>query len=139
MSVPEQTPAPQPTPEPQPTPPTQPGQPAQPTPPTQPAQRPERVVHRTRISGLWVAIGCFAIIVIFLLIFIVQNAQHVDISYLGFHARMQVGIALLFAAIGGILLTVLAGTARILQLRTAARRGAHAEKTDPTRRTASRS
>ncbi|HZR52357.1 MAG TPA: lipopolysaccharide assembly protein LapA domain-containing protein, partial [Streptosporangiaceae bacterium] len=108
MSVPEQTPAPEPAPE---APPTQPGQ---------PAQRPARVVHRTRISGLWIAIGCFAIIVIFLLIFILQNDQHVDISYLGFHARMQVGIALLFAAIGGILLTVLAGTARILQLRTAA-------------------
>lgn len=130
MSVPEQTPAPEPAPEPPPTPPTQPGQ---------QAQRPERVVHRTRISGLWIAIACFAIIVVFLLIFILQNDQNVGISYLGFHARMQVGIALLFAAIGGILLTVLAGTARILQLRTAARRGAHAEKTDPTRRTASRS
>ena len=142
MSVPEQGPAPEPAPEPssaQPTQAAQPTPPTQPVQPGQPAQRPARVVHRTRISGLWIALACFAVIVIFLLIFILQNDQNVGISYLGFHARMQVGIALLFAAIGGIVLTVLAGTARILQLRSAARRGAHAEKTDPTRRTASRS
>lgn len=96
-------------------------------------------VHRTRIGGLWVAIGCFAVIVVLLLVFILQNDQHVDVSYLGFHARMHLGIALLCAAILGILLTVLAGTARILQLRAVAKRRAQAANTDPTRRTASRS
>lgn len=92
--------------------------------------------RRTRISGIWVAIGCFAVIIVFLLVFILQNDQRVDISYLGFHARMPLGVGLLFAAIVGVLLTVLAGTARILQLR---RSRAQALKTDPTRRTASRS
>lgn len=125
-SVTEQVPAPEPAPEPQ------PAQPAQ-------SAHPEHPVRRTRISGLWVAIGCFAIITVFLLVFILQNGQRVDISYLGFHVHMPLGVALLLAAIIGVLLTVLAGTARILQLRAAARRRAHAEKTAPTRRTASRS
>jgi lipopolysaccharide assembly protein A len=106
---------------------------------TKQTQQPQHPARRTRLSGLWVAIGCFAVIVVFLLVFILQNDQRVNISYLGLHARMQLGVALLFAAIGGVLLTGLAGTARILQLRAAARRRAHAEKTDPIRRTASRS
>src|SRR5579864_3995780 len=103
MSVPEQTPVPEPAPGSQ--------------PPQQPVQPPERGVRRTRISGLWVAIGCFAVIIVFLLIFILQNGQRADISYLGSHVRMPLGVALLFATIIGVLLTGLAGTARILQLR----------------------
>lgn len=123
-TVPAPTPAPEPAPEPQ---------------QAQPGKQPERGVRRTRISGLWIAIGCFAVILVFLLIFILQNGQRADISYLGFHTHMPLGVGMLFAAIVGVLLTGLAGTARILQLRAAARRRAHAEKTDPTRRTASRS
>jgi uncharacterized integral membrane protein len=83
-----------------------------------------RSVMRTRISGLWIAIGCFAIILVFLLIFILQNGTPVKISFLGISGHLQLGIAMLFAALVGTVLTGLAGTARILQLRAAARRRA---------------
>lgn len=86
---------------------------------------PKDLIHRTRLSGLWIAIGCFAIILVFLLIFILQNDHKVEISYLGIHGQLTLGIAMLFAALVGIVLTALAGTARILQLRAAARRRVH--------------
>ncbi len=83
--------------------------------------------HRTRISGVWVATGFFALLLLFLLIFILQNGHSAEISYLGLHGRLPLGVALLLSAVCGILLVVLAGTARILQLRTQARRHRRAD------------
>jgi uncharacterized integral membrane protein len=109
------------------------GQPAPDTTPQAPPQPPappagtapapaQHTLKRTRISGLWVAVGCFAVILLLLLIFILQNSQKVDISYMGAHGHLPLGVALLFAAVCGVILVVLAGTARISQLRTTARR-----------------
>ena len=109
------------------------GQPALDTTPQAPPQPPappagtapapaQHTLKRTRISGLWVAVGCFAVILLLLLIFILQNSQKVDISYMGAHGHLPLGVALLFAAVCGVILVVLAGTARISQLRTTARR-----------------
>jgi len=96
--------------------------PVQPQPPAVEASRVP--VNRTRLHGLWVAIGCFTIVLVFLLIFIVQNDSKVNISYLGFHGQLTLGIAMLWSALAGVVLTSLAGTARIMQLRAAARRRA---------------
>ena len=84
----------------------------------------------TRTSGLWVAVGFFAIILLLLLIFILQNGKTVDVSYMGAHGHLPLGVALLLAAVCGVLLVVLAGAARISQLRTVARRHrrAHAQR-----------
>ena len=107
------------------------GQPAPETtpqvPPQQPAPSaapgpPQRTMKRTRISGLWVAVGFFAVILLLLLIFILQNGQKVDISYMGAHGHLPLGVALLLATVCGVLLVVLAGTARISQLRAVNRR-----------------
>ena len=68
------------------------------------------------------AVAFFAVILLLLLIFILQNGQKVDISYLGMHGHLPLGVALLLAAVCGVLLVVLAGTARISQLRATARR-----------------
>jgi uncharacterized integral membrane protein len=103
----------------QPAPDTTPQAPPQPSAPPAPAQH---TLKRTRISGLWVAVGFFAVILLLLLIFILQNSQKVDISYMGAHGHLPLGVALLFAAVCGVILVVLAGTARISQLRTTARR-----------------
>jgi len=92
-----------------------------------PPELPQHTIGRTRISGLWVAIGCFAIVLLFLLIFILQNSHSVDISYLGAHGHLPLGVALLLAAVCGVLLVLLAGTARILQLRATARRHRRAD------------
>jgi uncharacterized integral membrane protein len=75
-----------------------------------------------RISGLWVALALFAVVLLFLLIFILENSQRVDISFLGAHGHLPLGIALLLAAVLGILLAVIAWSGRGVQVRAAARR-----------------
>jgi lipopolysaccharide assembly protein A len=96
-------------------------------PPAAPAVPPLRI-KRTRTSGLWVALGFFAVILLLLLIFILQNGEKVDISYMGAHGHLPLGVALLFSAVCGVLLVILAGAARISQLRTVARRHRRADK-----------
>ena len=83
---------------------------------------PQHRLKRTRTSGIWVAMGFFAVILLLLLIFILQNGTQVSVSYLGMHGHLPLGVALLLAAVCGVLLVVLAGTARIGQLRATARR-----------------
>ncbi len=90
---------------------------------TAPAQAlPQHKIRRTRISGLWVSVGFFAVVLLLLLIFILQNGTKIDISYMGAHGHLPLGVALLLSAVCGVLLVVLAGAARISQLRTVARR-----------------
>src|SRR5215469_17456016 len=101
-------------------PPPQSARPPQPG-PEQSAPPPHKIKH-TRISGLWVAVGIFALVLLFLLIFILQNSRGVDISYLGAHGHMPLGVALLLAAVCGVLLAILAGAARMAQLHSVARR-----------------
>jgi uncharacterized integral membrane protein len=80
-------------------------------------------VARTRISGTWVAVVVAAVVLLFLLIFILQNLATVTVHLLGTAGSLPLGVALLFAAIAGALLIALVGTARILQLRRQAKRG----------------
>jgi len=99
-----------------------------PSPPQQPSTAPpQHRIRRTRTGGIWVAVGFFAVILLLLLIFILQNGQKVDISYMGAHGHLPLGVALLLAAVCGVLLVVLAGTARISQLRATARRHRRAD------------
>jgi uncharacterized integral membrane protein len=105
---------------------TAPPQQAAPEPAAPPAAAPHSLpqhrIKRTRTGGIWVAVGCFAVILLLLLIFILQNNTDVSVSYLGMHGHLPLGVALLLAAVCGVLLVVLAGTARIGQLRATARR-----------------
>jgi uncharacterized integral membrane protein len=87
-----------------------------------PGGLPHHTIRPTRISGLWVAVAFFAVVLLLLLIFILQNAKTVDIAYFGAHGHLPLGVALLLAAVCGVLLTMLAGAARISQLRAVARR-----------------
>jgi len=105
---------------------TGPEQPAPAEPPPSHAAPPLKI-KRTRTSGLWVAVGFFAIILLLLLIFILQNGAKVNVSYLGAHGHLPLGVALLLAAVCGVLLVVLAGAARISQLRAVARRHRRAD------------
>jgi uncharacterized integral membrane protein len=91
------------------------------------APLPQHKIKPTRISGLWIAVAFFAVILLLLLIFILQNGTKVDIAYMGMHGHLPLGVALLLAAVCGVLLTILAGAARISQLRTVARRHRRAD------------
>ena len=101
-----------------PEPPTVPtAQPPQPQPP-----HPEPALGHSRSGGLWTGLILSAIVLIFLLVFILQNQISVTIRFLGFAGSVPVGVALLLAAIAGLLLVAIPGGVRIMQLRRAARR-----------------
>ena len=98
--------------------------------PSQQAARGQRVrgrVPRSRMGGVWVALVVAAIVFLLLLIFILQNGQRAQVSFLGAHGHLPMGVALLLAAVFGVLLVALPGTARIIQLRMVARRGTGVE------------
>jgi uncharacterized integral membrane protein len=83
-------------------------------------------IKGTRVSGLWVSLTLSAVVLLFLLIFILQNNVPTPIRFLGAQGTLPVGVALLLAAVLGVLLVAIPGYLRILQLRRAARRhGGH--------------
>jgi uncharacterized integral membrane protein len=79
-------------------------------------------IARTKVSGAWVAVTVAAVGLVFLLIFILQNLTSASVHFLGANGTLPMGVAMLLAAVAGALLLALLGSARILQLRRAARR-----------------
>jgi len=78
----------------------------------------------SRTGAAWVALIVAAIVFVFLLIFVVQNPDAVQVKYLWFEGTLSLGVAMLFAAVAGALTAGLLGTVRILQLRSRARKAA---------------
>jgi putative membrane protein len=76
----------------------------------------------TRISGMRTALIAGIVVLIVVLIFIIQNAHTVSISFLGAHLHLSLAVALLLAAVAGALVMAAAGTARITELRRMMRR-----------------
>jgi uncharacterized integral membrane protein len=83
---------------------------------------PESAVKYTRAASLWSSLTMGFLVLIVLLIFITQNTASAQFSFLNLRWTLPLGVAILLAAIGGGLLTVLVGTARIFQLRRAAKK-----------------
>jgi uncharacterized integral membrane protein len=71
---------------------------------------------RTRLSSAWIGIVAAALVLVLLLIFILQNTRSVKVTYFTASGTIPVGVALLFAAIGGLLLAGLMASLRIWQL-----------------------
>jgi uncharacterized integral membrane protein len=89
-------------------------------------------VPRSRMGGVWVTLVVTAFVLLLLLIFILQNGQRARVSFLGAHGTLPMGVALLLAAVFGVLLVALPGTARIIQLRMLGRRrGTGVEPQEP--------
>jgi len=84
------------------------------TPRSQPAAR-------SRLGSVWGGGGAAAALAVLLIIFMVQNTGRTRVSFLGFTGTTPLSVALLIAAVGGTVLTLLVGTARITQLRHRAR------------------
>ncbi len=102
--------------------PYQPQPTAEPPPPGGVPQVKHHRIRRTRAGATWVAAATFAVILLLLLIFILENGHTVAISLFGASGHLPLGVALLLAAVLGVLLVVIPGTARIVQLRITARR-----------------
>jgi uncharacterized integral membrane protein len=94
---------------------------ATPAPSTTPAQ-PESAVKFTRAAALWSALIVGFVVLILLLVFILQNTDSTTVRLFAWQWKLPVGVAILLAAVCGGLVTVLAGTSRILQLRRAAKK-----------------
>jgi putative membrane protein len=86
--------------------------------------------RRTRLSGGWTALVIGILALILVLVFILQNLQGVELSFLLFHGRLPLAVALLFAVVLGAIIVLAFGGARIGQLRMVARR-ARREKARP--------
>jgi uncharacterized integral membrane protein len=95
-------------------------------PPAPPAPNPESAVKFTRAAALWSALIVGFVILIVLLVFIAQNTDSAQFAFLGWHWSLPLGVAILLAAVLGGLIAVLAGTARIVQLRRAAKKNLRA-------------
>jgi uncharacterized integral membrane protein len=92
--------------------------------------RPGSAAHpleRTRLGVAWVAIGCFVVVLLFLLFFILANNNDVRITIFGQHVHLPLGVAMVFSALCGALLVLLAGAARITQMRSRVRKHRRAE------------
>lgn len=79
-------------------------------------------VPSTRTGTVWVALGAAALIAIVLIIFLAQNTRSTEITFLWMSTSTSLAVALLIAAVGSVLLTLILGTARIGQLRRLVRR-----------------
>lgn len=79
-------------------------------------------VKRTKVSGVWIGLIAAAILLILLIVFIAQNQNTVGLHFLGFYGKVSIGLALLAAAIAGVLIAAVPGSVRILQLRRSLRR-----------------
>ncbi|MFC4945467.1 lipopolysaccharide assembly protein LapA domain-containing protein [Pseudonocardia sp. GCM10023141] len=97
--------------------------PTKPIPTTPPARRQDQALAHSRSGGLWTGLILSAVVLLFLLIFILQNLGPVQINFLWMSGSLPVGVAMLLAAIAGLLLIAIPGGIRILQLRRVARRG----------------
>jgi uncharacterized integral membrane protein len=86
------------------------------------ATLPQHTIEPTRTSMVWTMVGIGVVLLVAILVFILQNGQRVQVRFLMVDGTLQLGVALLFAALLGALLVLVAGAARVLQLRVVARR-----------------
>jgi len=86
----------------------------------------------TRAGMIWTATVAGLILLVLLIVFIAQNQDQVTLRYFGFEGAVNLGLALFIAAVGGGLLTAMAGAARIIQLRAIAHKD-RKRKRDQTR------
>jgi uncharacterized integral membrane protein len=87
-------------------------------------------VGRTRIGGWWVALVAAAVVLLLLLIFVLQNGRSVEVSFLWLSGNLPLGVALLLAVTGGVLIVAIPGSGRIIQLRRLARKQAVRQTAD---------
>jgi uncharacterized integral membrane protein len=89
---------------------------------------PQHTVEPTRTSMVWMMVGIGVVLLFAILVFILQNGQRVRVRFLMVNGTLPLGAALLFAALLGALLVLVAGAARVLQLRVVSRRHRRADQ-----------
>ena len=109
--------------------------PGEPLPPVAPEPHPAHPpthdaseVKFTRAAALWSSLILGFLILIVLLIFIAQNTASTPFTFLTWHWNLQLGVAILLAAVCGGLITALVSAARMFQLRRVAKKNLEAAR-----------
>ncbi len=107
-------------------PPTQPTVPPEQSvvPPSKPGTLPTQPSPGSRAGVVWTFTVVAVVVLIFLVVFMVQNQDRVTVNFLGFQGQLALGIAMLIASVAGALVVAIAGAVRIIQLRARARTAA---------------
>lgn len=67
-------------------------------------------------AGVWIALILGALILVLLLVFIIQNNVSAQFQYFSWQFSLPLGVAMLLAAIAGVLIAGIAGSVRIAVL-----------------------
>jgi uncharacterized integral membrane protein len=102
--------------------PDNPETPAAPVEEDRPRDRAPDPLRGSRTSGFWAGVLVLAVLLLLLAVFILQNTQKVEVSFLGWNGRAPLAATLLLAAVAGSVVVATAGLLRILQLRRRVKR-----------------
>lgn len=94
------------------------------TPPAASATPTDDPLRGSRTSGLWATVIALGLVLLLLIIFVAQNTQKVNVSFLGWDGQTPLAVALMIATAAGLFIAAVAGSLRILQLRRRVKRGA---------------
>ena len=81
-----------------------------------------RPVPRTRLGAAWLGVCAAALTAAALIVFMLQNTRPVEVSFLWLQGTLPLGLALLIAGVGSVIVAIVFGIARMTQLRNLARR-----------------
>lgn len=76
----------------------------------------------TRSGVVWVAVVTALLLLVLLIVFILQNQAPASVVFLGFEGTLPLGMAMFIASVAGGIVVAVAGAARIIQLRSNARK-----------------
>ncbi|MEV4628475.1 LapA family protein [Micromonospora sp. NPDC049523] len=89
--------------------------------PTKPINGRRRPLARTGTLAPWIA-SAIAAFVLLMLIFVLQNGQASQVHFLGLNGQLPMGVAMLLAAVAGVLLVSIPAVARLVRARMLAGR-----------------
>lgn len=81
-----------------------------------------KVEGRAKTATVWAWVIPAIVFAVVMLIFILQNFQNVEVSFISLHGRFPLALCLLFAAILGALTVAFMELARAVQIRRTGRR-----------------
>lgn len=81
-------------------------------------------VRQSTSGRVWAGIVISAVLLVLLVVFIAENSQNVTVKFLGFQGSVSLAIALIIAAVVGIVVVSIPGSVRLLQLRRAVKKNA---------------
>ena len=90
---------------------------SEPAPNAAPTAAPGKQVPLTRAGAAWMGVSAAALVATMLIVFLVQNTHHVNVNFLWMSTSTSLALMLLIAAVGAVLITVILGTTRMVQLR----------------------